>query len=128
MSDDNTTIEFDLKDYLQGMEKRLLADGKQRFQGMEKRLLADGKQRLQGMEKRLLADSKQRHEAHEKVTAVHFDSIHKRIDDLRSENARNLTIFGIAVVIILTIFTAVVLPTVHSHNVTDGRVATEDAK
>ena len=81
MSDDNTTIEFDLKDYLQGMEKRLLAD------------------------------SKQRHEARDKATAIHFASIHKRIDDLRNENARNLTIFGIAVVIMLTIFTAVVLPT-----------------
>ena len=98
MSDGNITNEFDLKDYLQGMEKRLLAD------------------------------SMQRHEACEKVTAAHFDSIHKRIDDLRSENARNLTIFGIAAVIILTIFTAVVLPTVHSHNVTDVRVATEDSK
>ena len=113
MSDDNTTLEFDLKDYLQGMEKRLLADIKQRHETMEKRLLAD---------------SKQRHEAHEKVTAAHVDSIHKRIDDLRSENARHLTIFGIAVMIILTIFTAVVLPTVHSHNVTDGRVVAEDAK
>ena len=105
MSDDNIRIGFDLKDYLQGMEKRLLAD------------------------------SKQRHEAHEKVTAAHVDSIHKRIDsvhkridDLRTENARNLTIFGIAVVIILTIFTAVVLPTVHTHNVTEGSVALEDSK
>ena len=98
MSDGNITNEFDLKDYLQGMEKRLLAD------------------------------SKQRHEAHEKVTAAHVDSIHKRIDDLRSENARHLTIFGIAVAIILTIFTAVVLPTVHSHNVTDGRGQTYDSK
>ena len=120
MSGDNTTIEFDLKDYLQGMEKRLLADSEQRHEALEKRLLAD---------------SKQRHEAHEKVTAAHVDSIHKRIDsvhkridDLRSENARNLTIFGIAVVIILTIFTAVVLPTVHSHNVTDGRGQTYDSK
>ena len=98
MSDDNIRIEFDLKDYLQGMERRLLAD------------------------------SKLRHEAYGKATAIHVDSIHKRIGDLRHEHARNLTIFGMAMVTILTIFTAVVLPTAHSRNVTDGRVAMEDSK